>query len=241
MTDSKLYGGMTTDQPSQDEVEVVARAAQASRFTVAHAPMDTLRAFVREGQALAFKPDGLQDALEFRTFGYDLIMAMSDEIDRLRSTGGGGWRPIETAQKDGTRMRLWVAWRDTPQEEVGRYDPVLKRWAIREDTFSPRYPADDVVTHWVPLLAPPPSSGLATPVVRSPKGDPDKKESETEILRGLVYALSDALTDEGPDWSDIGLNNLRCRVARALPDVEWLQPYLREPASITLPKDKDHG
>lgn len=71
-----------SQEPTPDPV--VMRADQASRFTVSHASMDALRVFAQEGRALAFKPDGLQDALEFRTFGYDLIMAMADEIERLR-------------------------------------------------------------------------------------------------------------------------------------------------------------
>lgn len=53
-------------------------------------------------------------------------------------------------------------------------------------------------------------------------------------LRTLVVALSDALTDEGPDWSSEGLDNLRRRVANAIPRDEcpdWLREY-RDPSAV---------
>lgn len=48
----------------------------------------------------------------------------------------------------------------------------------------------------------------------------------------LIADLSSALTDEGPDWSNDGLDSLRRRVANALPEVacpDWLSQY-RDPA-----------
>lgn len=51
--------------------------------------------------------------------------------------------------------------------------------------------------------------------------------TDIERLRNLIYDLSDALTDEGPDWSDEGLYNLRRRVAEELPEIEWLQLYCK--------------
>jgi hypothetical protein len=60
----------------------------------------------------------------------------------------------------------------------------------------------------------------------------DKRALET--LRGLVVALSDALTDEGPDWSNDGLDRLRRRAANALPPnecPEWLRQY-RDPPVV---------
>ena len=53
-------------------------------------------------------------------------------------------------------------------------------------------------------------------------------------LQKLVADLSDALTDEGPDWSFDGLHNLRCRVANMLPaDIRptWLEEY-RDPPLV---------
>jgi hypothetical protein len=50
----------------------------------------------------------------------------------------------------------------------------------------------------------------------------------------LIAALSDALTDEGPDWSNNGLDSLRRRVANALPPdacPDWLEPY-RDPPIV---------
>jgi hypothetical protein len=43
----------------------------------------------------------------------------------------------------------------------------------------------------------------------------------------LVAELSDALTDEGGDWSIDGLHDLRCRVANALP-LDMLPDWLRK-------------
>lgn len=51
-------------------------------------------------------------------------------------------------------------------------------------------------------------------------------------LQKLVYDLSDALTDEGPDWSQTGLGSLRRRVANALPPSMaegWLDQYRDAP------------
>lgn len=52
-------------------------------------------------------------------------------------------------------------------------------------------------------------------------------------LRKLVVDLSDALTDEGPDWSQDGLDNLRRSVANALgmECPEWLMTY-RDPPVV---------
>jgi hypothetical protein len=60
--------------------------------------------------------------------------------------------------------------------------------------------------------------------------------AEVERLRDLVYRLSDALTDEGPDWSSEGLARLRADAAHALPRVEWLQPY-----RAALPEESADG
>ncbi len=42
-----------------------------------------IRKFAKEGQILSFKEAGLQDALEFRSFGYDIMVGLAGEIDRL--------------------------------------------------------------------------------------------------------------------------------------------------------------
>ena len=48
-----------------------------------------------------------------------------------------------------------------------------------------------------------------------------------ELLTKLVVDLSDTLTDEGPNWSNEGLDRLRRRVACAVPLAQlpdWLKP-----------------
>lgn len=57
---------------------------------------------------------------------------------------------------------------------------------------------------------------------------------QVQALKKLVTDLSDALTDEGPDWSQDGLDNLRKRVANVLPPAEcpaWLLPF-RDPPVV---------
>ena len=52
-----------------------------------------------------------------------------------------------------------------------------------------------------------------------------------DALRKLIADLSEALTDEGGDWSPVGLDELRHRVGNALPPDEcpdWLWHY-RDP------------
>jgi hypothetical protein len=49
---------------------------------------------------------------------------------------------------------------------------------------------------------------------------------------GLISDLSDALADEGPSWSNGGIDNLRRRTASVLPDPmcpDWLRPYRSSP------------
>ena len=48
-----------------------------------------------------------------------------------------------------------------------------------------------------------------------------------EKLRALVTELSNALADEGPQWSDGSLDRLRREVAASLAPAipEWLLPY----------------
>lgn len=55
-----------------------------------------------------------------------------------------------------------------------------------------------------------------------------------DTLHKLIADLSGGLTDEGPDWSNDGLDNLRRRVANALPPdrcPDWLARY-RDPALV---------
>ncbi len=64
-------------------------------------------------------------------------------------------------------------------------------------------------------------------------------EVEAEMVE-LVTDLSDALTDEGPDWSNVGLDNLRRRVANMLPHdrcPEWLAEY-RDPPVVNDPANE---
>lgn len=81
-----------------------------------------------------------------------------------------GWRPIDTAPKDGTVIDLWVDW---PDREGGRLanakwtDDHASKGKIGFDWIGPdRFPlaayvAKPKATHWMPLPSPPqePSNG----------------------------------------------------------------------------------
>lgn len=57
-------------------------------------------------------------------------------------------------------------------------------------------------------------------------------ESTLFALRKLIVDLSDGLTEEGPDWSEDGLDSLRRRVANAVPKgdlPDWLHHYRDQP------------
>jgi hypothetical protein len=67
---------------------------------------------------------------------------------------GRGWRPIETAPKDGTIIDVWCAC-DTLPDGGFRIPEVI--WEDRYDAFFSNEAgvlADDI-THWMPLPAPP--------------------------------------------------------------------------------------
>lgn len=67
-----------------------------------------------------------------------------------------GWRPIETAPKDGTLLDLWAYEPGMPGCRIAdaRWHPSDDRW-INKRLFPLRKTA--VVTHWRPLPAPPPA------------------------------------------------------------------------------------
>lgn len=73
-----------------------------------------------------------------------------------------------------------------------------------------------------------------TPEERNDRLRESREKRTSATLRTLIRDLSDALTDEGGDWSTDGLINLRTRVANALPPTEcpdWLKQY-RDPPVV---------
>jgi hypothetical protein len=111
--------------------------------------------------------------------------------DHSLSDGEDGWRPIETAPKDGSEVLI------LDSEEVvhhASYDgpsdgaiygrtPSTYNWFSRScgQTISDHY-----VTHWRPLPAPP---GSETPAIKEPAA-PDLLEA----LKGLVEEVCDYAT-----------------------------------------------
>lgn len=73
-----------------------------------------------------------------------------------------------------------------------------------------------------------------TPAERNERRREMVSKRTIATLQALVADLSESLTEEGPDWSEDGLHNLRCRVANAVPPdklPDWLNKY-RDPAII---------
>lgn len=75
----------------------------------------------------------------------------------LREYAGGGWRPIETAPKDGTKVQLWLRAPYSRCVTAQWFEP----WGNWQDGG---FPSDldefsgigsSVPTHWRPLPAPP--------------------------------------------------------------------------------------
>lgn len=61
-----------------------------------------------------------------------------------------------------------------------------------------------------------------------------RQRRSLETFWKLIADLSDALTEEGPNWSTEGLDNLRRRTANALPPdkcPDWLARY-RDPPLV---------
>jgi len=75
---------------------------------------------------------------------------MADEVN--------GWRPIETAPKDGSSILLWDGWRMQvcAWDFDDLYDREPKHWVYGEaqGEYNVRETFDDA-THWMPLPAPP--------------------------------------------------------------------------------------
>lgn len=85
----------------------------------------------------------------------------------LNLIGGDGWKPIETAPKDGTVIDLWIAGDDTLRLDAA-HRRLLGQWekpsalvcptALSETwLIGPRSPIPEpyVATHWRPLPSPP--------------------------------------------------------------------------------------
>lgn len=69
---------------------------------------------------------------------------------------------------------------------------------------------------------------------RSGPGPTVALQRTIDKLWQLIADLSDALCDEGPDWSQEGLDSLRRRVGNALPETvrpTWLEQY-RDPPLV---------
>ncbi len=73
----------------------------------------------------------------------------------------------------------------------------------------PRYPSEDVARF--------DQQFAETQEERNERHRARRAKQSAEILWRLIADLADALSDEGPDWSQEGLENLRKRVANALP------------------------
>lgn len=81
----------------------------------------------------------------------DACKAIDDLRAALASRSDGGWRPIETAPKDGTPMLFcwWQDGQDTLPVVAGFWSRLSERWCNDQDGGKVR------PTHWMPLPKPP--------------------------------------------------------------------------------------
>lgn len=88
------------------------------------------------------------------------------DVDRARALLGDGWKPIETAPKDGTTILLWSEYMSEPctgawgTQSHGRLGWNAKHdgmWVVESehDLSGTTYKEIAVATHWCPLPAPP--------------------------------------------------------------------------------------
>jgi hypothetical protein len=98
--------------------------------------------------------DGEFDEMLFTFCRDDDYIAIYREIQRR--LGGGDWRPIDTAPKDGTVILSWVV------EQSGETEPVLVAWhnpglSLREPDFYdwPERRWRQPATHWIAIPEPP--------------------------------------------------------------------------------------
>ncbi len=78
-------------------------------------------------------------------------------LDLVRRYAGEGWRPIESAPKDGRSIILGFQWQDSWKQYIAHWHRGLEEWAEGEGTSSRIY-TDNMqswFTHWQPLPAPP--------------------------------------------------------------------------------------
>jgi hypothetical protein len=108
---------------------------------------------------------------------------------------GGGWRPIESAPKDGTEFIVYrddagvfpAVWLHPPHEDGGRDDsqePTL--FCLRGSDLTREPP-----THWMPLPAPP-TEQTRTPLAESESSREAYKNPDKERVRVLEEALEEA-------------------------------------------------
>lgn len=75
---------MNFDDPDVRRAVRLAKARELLQPGRAIVP-EEVRRFAKQGQMIALKPGGEQDALDFRTFGYELLIRMADQCDAERT------------------------------------------------------------------------------------------------------------------------------------------------------------
>lgn len=97
---------------------------------------------------------------------------------------GEGWRPIETAPRDGTRLLLWDSKREVAvsgcwhheagRDDPGGHEPSWSWWVSDNDTIMWDDGPDDKPTFWTPFTLPPAPSiaGEGRPAPKTEGGQP---------------------------------------------------------------------
>jgi len=109
--------------------------------------VERLREIARRYEIIVLAPD------DEKTLA-DHMREAADEIERLRSSKGEGWMPIESAPKgDGVILLGWGEYRerDGASPAFMRWYDSISGWSVNAMPFYP--------THWQPLPSPPKAEG----------------------------------------------------------------------------------
>src|SRR5690606_4479990 len=152
--------GVTADD--YDVAVAMCCPSDAEAAFIAACDPDTIRALLEERDALQEQLAEAEHTVSAQTAEIEKLQGEVEQLTAaLEAAREGGWQPIETAPKDGTRVLLWFGWHDLPvvgDFRYGRWWSVHSLggnlshtngmdWEEEEEVMKPAY--------WRPLPPPP--------------------------------------------------------------------------------------